>query len=55
MLIPEPGALAQFCLAALALVVAPGPAVFYIAARSVAQGPAAGMVPALGAGDEPAS
>ena len=50
MVIIEPAALALFCLAAFALIVVPGPAVFYIVARSVAQGTAAGMVSALGVG-----
>lgn len=47
---PEPTQLGLFCLAAFALIVVPGPAVFYIVARSVAQGAQAGLVSALGVG-----
>ncbi len=39
-----------FVLAVLVLVASPGPAVFYIAARSVQQGRLAGVVSALGVG-----
>lgn len=39
-----------FSVSAFALIVVPGPAVFYIIARSVAQGPVAGVVSALGIG-----
>ena len=46
----DPGTLAVFAAAALALAVVPGPAVFYIVARSVDQGRFAGLVSALGIG-----
>ena len=45
---PEASTLALFSLAALALIVVPGPAVLYIVARSVDQGRRAGVVSALG-------
>jgi len=48
--LPDAAELLVFCAAAFALIVVPGPAVFYIVARSVAQGPAAGIVSALGVG-----
>jgi threonine/homoserine/homoserine lactone efflux protein len=44
----DPGTLAVFAAAALALAVVPGPAVLYIVARSVDQGRFAGLVSALG-------
>src|SRR6266498_15008 len=40
--------LALFCLAALALVVVPGPAVLYVVTRSIDQGRKAGIVSVLG-------
>ncbi|MCC6299826.1 MAG: LysE family translocator [Anaerolineales bacterium] len=43
----EPSQLYFFILAALALLLAPGPAVLYIAARSASQGRAAGLVSVL--------
>jgi threonine/homoserine/homoserine lactone efflux protein len=46
--VPEASTLALFSLAALALIVVPGPAVVYIVARSVDQGRRAGVVSALG-------
>jgi threonine/homoserine/homoserine lactone efflux protein len=46
--IPSAGSLGLFIVAALALLVVPGPAVLYIVARSVAQGRAAGFVSDLG-------
>ena len=45
---PDASTLALFSLAALALIVVPGPAVLYIVARSVDQGRRAGVVSALG-------
>ncbi len=45
---PESPALLTFILASIALVVVPGPAVFYIVARSVSQGRLAGLVSVLG-------
>ena len=47
---PDAATLALFSLAALALIVVPGPAVLYIVARSVDQGRRAGVVSALGIG-----
>jgi threonine/homoserine/homoserine lactone efflux protein len=47
-MIPEPSILAVFMVAALALLLTPGPAVLYIVARSVEQGRWAGVVSALG-------
>ena len=47
-MIPEPGTLAVFALASLALAVVPGPAVLYIVAQSVHGGRRAGVVSALG-------
>jgi len=47
-MMPEPSTLAVFVLAAVALLVTPGPAVLYIVARSVEQGRWAGLVSALG-------
>jgi threonine/homoserine/homoserine lactone efflux protein len=46
--IPDPGTLAVFALASLALAVVPGPAVLYIVAQSVHGGRRAGAVSALG-------
>ncbi len=45
---PDPGTLALFALAALALIVVPGPAVLYIVAQSIDRGRLAGVVSALG-------
>ena len=45
---PEPSVLAVFCLAALALLVVPGPSVLYIVTRSMDQGRMAGMASVLG-------
>ena len=47
-MIPEPASLAVFAVAALALLVVPGPAVIYIVARSVQQGRRAGLASVLG-------
>jgi threonine/homoserine/homoserine lactone efflux protein len=47
-MMPEPSTLAVFVVAAVALLVTPGPAVLYIVARSVEQGRWAGVVSALG-------
>ena len=47
-MILEPATLARFCLAAIVLLVVPGPAVLYIVARSVDQGRAAGIASVLG-------
>jgi threonine/homoserine/homoserine lactone efflux protein len=46
--IPEPGTLAVFAAASLALAVVPGPAVLYIVAQSVHGGRRAGVVSAFG-------
>jgi len=46
--IPEPGRLALFVVAALALLAIPGPAVLYIVTRSVHQGRRAGLASVLG-------
>jgi threonine/homoserine/homoserine lactone efflux protein len=46
--IPEPASLALFVLAALALLVVPGPAVLYVVARSIHQGRRAGLASVLG-------
>jgi threonine/homoserine/homoserine lactone efflux protein len=43
-LIPDPARLALFLAAAGALIVLPGPAVFYVLARTVSQGTPAGLV-----------
>jgi threonine/homoserine/homoserine lactone efflux protein len=48
MVIPEASTLGLFVLAALVLLVTPGPAVLYIVTRSVEQGRVAGLVSALG-------
>ena len=45
---PAPESIAVFAVAALALLVVPGPAVLYIVARSVDQGRPAGLVSTLG-------
>jgi threonine/homoserine/homoserine lactone efflux protein len=45
---PEPGTLAVFALASLALAVVPGPAVLYIVAQSIHGGRRAGVVSAFG-------
>ena len=47
-MIPDPERLAVFVVAALALLVVPGPAVLYIVARSIAQGRRAGLASVLG-------
>jgi threonine/homoserine/homoserine lactone efflux protein len=47
-MIPDPGSLALFVVAALALLVVPGPAVLYVVARSVHQGRRAGLASVLG-------
>jgi len=46
--IPDPGTLAVFALAAFLLAVVPGPAVLYIVAQSVHGGRRAGVVSAFG-------
>ena len=45
---PDPGTLAVFAAAALALLVIPGPAVLYIVAQSIEHGRSAGLVSMLG-------
>ena len=45
---PDPATLGFFVVAALVLLVTPGPAVLYIVARSVEQGRTAGLVSTLG-------
>ena len=45
---PEPSTLVLFVAAALVLLVTPGPAVLYVVARSIEQGPKAGFVSSLG-------
>jgi threonine/homoserine/homoserine lactone efflux protein len=45
---PEPSALLLFVPAALVLLLTPGPAVLYIVARSLEQGPGAGVISAAG-------
>lgn len=47
-LLPDPASLALFFAASLILLVTPGPAVFYIVARSIDQGRLAGVVSTLG-------
>lgn len=47
---PEPRTLALFSAAALALLLVPGPVVFYVITRSISQGRQAGVVSALAAG-----
>jgi threonine/homoserine/homoserine lactone efflux protein len=46
--LPDPGTLAVFAAAAIALLVIPGPAVLYIVAQSIEHGRAAGLVSMLG-------
>jgi threonine/homoserine/homoserine lactone efflux protein len=48
MSLPEPSLLGLFVVAALVLLLTPGPAVLYIVTRSVEQGRVAGLVSALG-------
>ena len=48
MVMPEPASLAVFVLAAVALLLTPGPAVLYIVTRSIDQGRRAGLVSMLG-------
>ncbi|MFC4562238.1 LysE family translocator [Nocardiopsis mangrovi] len=45
---PEPHSIALFALAALVLLLAPGPNFVYILTRSISQGPRAGVISALG-------
>ena len=47
-MIPDPPAIGLFVVAALALLLVPGPAVLYIVARSIHQGRRAGLVSVLG-------
>jgi threonine/homoserine/homoserine lactone efflux protein len=47
-MIPDPVSLAVFVVAALALLLVPGPAVLYVVARSIHQGPRAGLASVLG-------
>ena len=47
-MIPDPDRLAVFVVAALALLVVPGPAVLYVVARSIHQGRRAGLASVLG-------
>jgi threonine/homoserine/homoserine lactone efflux protein len=47
---PDGSGFALFLAAAVALLVVPGPAVFYIVARSIDQGRSAGLVSTLGIG-----
>ena len=47
-MIPEPASLAVFAVAALALLLVPGPAVLYVVARSIHQGRRAGLASVLG-------
>ena len=47
-MIPDPASLAVFVVAALALLIVPGPAVLYIVARSIHQGRRAGLASVLG-------
>ncbi|MCG7362525.1 LysE family translocator [Roseomonas sp. ACRSG] len=47
---PDPGQLALYFLAALALAITPGPGIFYVAARSLAGGRAEGVASSFGAG-----
>jgi threonine/homoserine/homoserine lactone efflux protein len=46
--IPEPAAIGLFVIAALALLLVPGPAVLYVVARSIHDGRRAGLVSVLG-------
>lgn len=50
MVFPDATSMLLFSVSAFVLIVIPGPAVFYVVARSVAQGPLAGLVSALGIG-----
>jgi len=45
---PDSGRLAVFSVAALALLLVPGPAVLYVVARSIQQGRRAGLASVLG-------
>jgi threonine/homoserine/homoserine lactone efflux protein len=47
-MIPDPASLAVFTVAALALLLVPGPAVLYVVARSIHQGRRAGLASVLG-------
>ena len=47
-MLPEPGRLAVFVVAALALLIVPGPAVLYVVTRSIHQGRRAGLASVLG-------
>ena len=47
-MIPDPHSLALFVVAALALLLVPGPAVLYVVARSLQQGRRAGLASVLG-------
>ena len=47
-MIPDPPAIGLFVVAALALLLVPGPAVLYVVARSIHQGRRAGLVSVLG-------
>lgn len=49
-MIPDGSTLAIFAVAAFVLLITPGPAVFYIVARSIDQGRVAGIVSTLGVG-----
>jgi threonine/homoserine/homoserine lactone efflux protein len=46
--LPDPGRLAVFVVAALALLIVPGPAVLYVVTRSIHQGRRAGLASVLG-------
>ncbi len=48
MILPEPSILALFFVAALVILITPGPAVLYLVARSIDQGRLAGIVSTLG-------
>ncbi len=50
MLLPEAEHLWLFLVAAISIAVLPGPAIFYIVARSIAQGRLAGLISVLGIG-----
>jgi threonine/homoserine/homoserine lactone efflux protein len=47
-MLPDPGALAVFVVAALVLLVIPGPAVLFIVSQSISRGRLAGIVSMLG-------
>ncbi|MDX1488432.1 MAG: LysE family transporter, partial [Acidiferrobacterales bacterium] len=49
-MIPDGSTLVVFAVAAFVLLITPGPAVFYIVARSIDQGRIAGIVSTLGVG-----